>query len=125
MDAMRKWLADNGYTEKQPAVRSLLERWTIYEENEEFLLNPPGRMRFFGHLMTRNHCYGPHMSGPLRAINWFNAFGSLLTGYEHFHLLDRWRVAATGFLKRLPTRAALPRQKDNRPGTGAQTDHDI
>ena len=36
IDAKRKWLADNGFTRKQPEARAFLDRWTLYLEKEEF-----------------------------------------------------------------------------------------
>jgi glycosyltransferase involved in cell wall biosynthesis len=90
--SLYKWLADNGYTSKQPGVRSFLDRWTLYLETQEFVLNHPGRLQFFRHLMAYNHCYGPHISRRLRIVNYLNACGSLVTGYEHFYLLDKWRL---------------------------------
>jgi glycosyltransferase involved in cell wall biosynthesis len=94
-EGIRKWLADNSFTLKQPAVRCFLNRWTLYQESEEFLINPPGRLRFFSHLMLYNRCYRPQLSSRLRLINYVNALGSLLTGYKHFHLLEKWRLRAT------------------------------
>jgi glycosyltransferase involved in cell wall biosynthesis len=92
IDAKRKWLADNGFTREQPEVRAFVDRWTLYLEKEEFLLKSPGRLRYFSHLMLYNRCYGPHISGRLRAINYFNAFASLATGYTYFPYLEKWRL---------------------------------
>ncbi len=92
LDAKRKWLADNGFTREQPAVRSFLGRWTLYQESDEFLLKPPGRLQFFRHLIAYNRCYGPQMSSRLRFTNYINAFAALITGYKHYPLLDKWRV---------------------------------
>jgi glycosyltransferase involved in cell wall biosynthesis len=122
-DAKRRWLTENGYTKKRPAVRALLDRWAIYEENEQFALNPPGRMRFFVHLLRYNRCYGPHLSRRLQAINWINMFGALLTGYEHFRLLDRWSLAATGLLKRFVTGSVVSRHNETHPGAEPRTNH--
>jgi glycosyltransferase involved in cell wall biosynthesis len=91
-DAMRKWLADNGFTRKQLAVRAFLDRWTLYEERDEVLLSPPGRTRYFSHLMLYNRCYGPHIPARQRFINYVNALGALVVGYKHFYLLDKWRT---------------------------------
>ncbi len=89
VDGMRKWLADNGFTRKQPAVRAFLDRWTLYQEKDEFLLNPPCRLQFFSHLILYNRCYGPHMNRRLRLINYFNAVASLVTGYRYFPVLEK------------------------------------
>lgn len=92
VDAMAKWLADNGYARNQLPVRNFLDRWTLHQQRERFLLEPPGRLEFFRHLETYNSCYSPLMSRRLRLINHVNAFGSLVVGYKHFYLLDKWRT---------------------------------
>jgi glycosyltransferase involved in cell wall biosynthesis len=99
LDAKRKWLADNGFTREQQPVRDFLDRWTLYQETDAFLLNPPSRLRFFRHLLLYNRCYGPHLSWRLRLINFINAFGSLAVGYKHFYVLDKWREQLLGKLK--------------------------
>jgi len=98
--AMTTWLANNGLTPKQPEVRFFFDRWKLTLENQRFILNPPGRIRLFRYLVTYNRFYGPYISRNLRIVNWFNAVGSLLTGYKYFHLLNRWRLAITNFFKR-------------------------
>jgi len=90
IDAKRKWLAENGYTRENPTVAAFLDRWRLYLETQEFAVCPPGRLRFFSHLMLYNRCYGPHLSWRLRAINCVNTAASLLTGYSRYPLLD-WR----------------------------------
>jgi glycosyltransferase involved in cell wall biosynthesis len=99
LDAKLKWLADNGFSRNQRPVRDFLDRWTLYQESDEFFLSPPGRLRFFRHLMLYNRCYGPHVSRRLRFINYINTFAALATGYKHFHLLDKWREKTTGAIK--------------------------
>lgn len=92
IDAMGKWLADNGYTRDQLPARIFLDRWALHQQRERFLLESPGRLEFFRHLQTYNSCYGPGMTRRLRIINRVNALGSLFVGYKHFYLLDKWRT---------------------------------
>lgn len=99
IEAMRKWLADNGYTRKQAPVRSLLDRWNILLEREEFAVTPPGRIRFFRHLLERYRYQFHLMTWRLRVINYFNALGSLIVGYEEFHRLDEGREDLTRWLR--------------------------
>jgi hypothetical protein len=40
------------------------------------------------------------LSRRLRVINRVNALGALVVGYKHFHLLEKWRLAAVGAVKR-------------------------
>jgi glycosyltransferase involved in cell wall biosynthesis len=99
--AIRKALADKGFNPEQPPMRSFLDRLALRQETDEFVLQAPGRLRFIRHLLFYNRCYGPYMSQRLRFINYFNALGALATGYKHFHLLDQWRVRATGVIRGL------------------------
>jgi glycosyltransferase involved in cell wall biosynthesis len=95
IDGVHAWLLTNGYDLNRPEIRTFLTRWRLYQDGERFLLNPPGRAEFFSHLMRYNRCYRSQMSRRLRFINHLNAFGALVTGFEHFHLLDEWRAKAT------------------------------
>jgi glycosyltransferase involved in cell wall biosynthesis len=90
--AMRKWLAENGFTRKQSPVRSFLDRWTLYQESDEFQLESPKRLHFFRHLLLYNRCYASHMTTRLRVINYVNALGALILGYDRFSLLEKWRT---------------------------------
>jgi glycosyltransferase involved in cell wall biosynthesis len=101
IDAIRKWLNENGFTREQQPVRNFLDRWTLYMESEEFLLKSPSRVRFFRHLRACNSCYSPLTSRRLRVINNINALGALIVGYKHFYLLDQWRLRATGSVRRI------------------------
>ena len=101
IDAMGKWLADNGYAQSDPPVRCFLERWSLYQESQWFTLNPPGRLRFFRYLRACSSYYRPHMNWRFRVVSNFNAFGSLLLGYRHFYLLDQWRSKIVRFVRRI------------------------
>jgi hypothetical protein len=95
IDGARAWLLSYGYDIDRAEIRTFLNRWRLYQENDQFLIDPPGRLRFFRHLMTYIRCYGPHMTSRLRLINYMNAFGALVVGHKHFHLLDKWRTQWT------------------------------
>jgi hypothetical protein len=99
--AMFKWLADNGYTMKHPPVRSFLDRWSLYQESQQFNLNPPGRLRFFRYLQACKSYYRPHMNWRFRLVSNVNALGSLIVGYKHFYVLDQWRLTSTQFVRRI------------------------
>jgi glycosyltransferase involved in cell wall biosynthesis len=116
IDAMRKWLADNGYTKKHPPVRSFLDRWSLYQESQRFILDPPGRLRFFRYLQACHSCYRPHMTWRLRVVSNVNALGSLLVGYKHFHLLDQWRLRGIQFVRRIFNLSAPGRADEQAPG---------
>jgi glycosyltransferase involved in cell wall biosynthesis len=111
IDAMCNWLDDNGYTKEQPHVRSFLDRWNLYQESQGFILKPPGRLQFFRYLQACKSYYRPHMNWRFQVVSNVNAFGSLLVGYEHFYLLDQWRLRGTQFIRRL-LKPSAPRHAD-------------
>jgi len=82
MRGLREWLIAHGYNAEQGAVRAFLDRWRLYQEKDEFLLESPGRLRFFRHLLLYNHCYWRHIGVRLRLINYANALRALVTGYK-------------------------------------------
>jgi len=108
-EAMCRWLTANGFTQSQPPVKWFFQRGLHFMETQQFALSAPGRLRFFRHLARYNLAYGPYMTPRLRAINWFNAFASLLAGYHNFHRLDQWRLAAVRRIKRQPASVPAPR----------------
>ena len=101
IDGVQSWLSKNGYELSRKEVRTFLTRWRLYQDGERFLLNPPGRVRFFTHLMRYNQCYASQINWRLRSLNYVNALGALATGYKHFHLLETWRVKVTRALRRI------------------------
>lgn len=101
IEEMEEWLAKSAYTGDGSAAREFLWRWALFEQSERFLVAAPGRLEFFRHLMLYDRCYGPYISGRLRAINYFNAFGALLTGYGGFHAVDAFRNRAIRLLRQV------------------------
>lgn len=101
IDGVQSWFTSKGYDLSRKEIRTFLTRWRLYQDSERFLLNPPGRVQFFTHLMRYNRCYTSQMTRRLRVINYLNAFGALATGYKHFHLLEDWRMRATRSLRRI------------------------
>lgn len=88
VEGMRHWFRSRGYDTNQPVVRATLQKWLLLLEREKFELSHPGRIRFFWHLVKSYRNYYPVMSRRLRVINCFNVVGSLVVGYERFHVLD-------------------------------------
>jgi Glycosyl transferase family 2 len=88
IESIRKWLELNASPSSRPEARVLLEIWRMIQETDEFQLKPPGRIELFRFHMRKNRLEKDVRGPMLRAINCFNAFGSLFTGYKHFGLLS-------------------------------------
>ena len=84
---MRKWLAGHGYTQELRPVRSLSVQWAILLDREAFGVNPPGRVRYFLHLLKCCRYRLPLMTWRLVVINYLDALAALVVGYENF---PRW-----------------------------------
>jgi glycosyltransferase involved in cell wall biosynthesis len=104
LDEMDKWLLHHGYNLNQPEILAFRTRWQLLYEEEEFLLEAPGRLRFFWHLLRAMRNMDPCLNRRIQTVNGINAAGSLLVGYKNYDLLDEWRLK----LKR-----ALMGAKDN------------
>lgn len=96
---VRQWLEKNGFDVSRPELRAFLAQWEIQSRASEFALAPPGRLRFFRHLLEQPQYWGARMSWRHRIVHYVEAFGSLLVGYRNFHRLDDWRLALKRFLR--------------------------
>jgi glycosyltransferase involved in cell wall biosynthesis len=96
---MTEWFVLHGYDTRQPEVRVSLTKWVLLLERDEFQLSPPGRIRFFRHLMKAYRQQSPLMTRRIRAVNCFNAVGVLIVGYGKFHALDENRERITRWLR--------------------------
>lgn len=82
--AMRQWLADNGYSFRQQPVRAMTEKWDVILEREAFTVNPPTRIHFFRHLLKSYRYRTRLMKRNLLLLNYLDAVGALIVGYEKF-----------------------------------------
>ena len=92
-EGVREWLEKNSFDVNRPDLRAFLMRWTISSRAGEFTLSPPGRLRFFLHLLEQSRYFGTRMTWRHLVVYYANAFGSLFVGYRNFHLLDESRLA--------------------------------
>jgi glycosyltransferase involved in cell wall biosynthesis len=90
LDAMRKWLADNGYR-KQPFVSCFLNCWSLYMTNERFQIKLPGRLRFFCFLVRENYAFSVIQTWKLTALRYVTALSALVFGYENRHQMEKLR----------------------------------
>jgi glycosyltransferase involved in cell wall biosynthesis len=89
-EGMKEWLASNRRDVSQRDVRAFLAQWQLTWEADEFTISTPGRLRIFWHLWRYNYYFAPRLSWRHLLVNYINAFGSLMLGYRHLHLIDEW-----------------------------------
>jgi glycosyltransferase involved in cell wall biosynthesis len=92
LDEMDRWLVQHEYNLEQPEVFAFRRRWRLLYEKEQFLLETPGRLRFFWHLLQAMRNMNPCLNQRIQTVNGINAIGSLLVGYKHYERLDEWRA---------------------------------
>jgi glycosyltransferase involved in cell wall biosynthesis len=98
-EGVRQWLEKNSFDINSPDLRAFLMQWTISSRASEFALSPPGRLRFFRHLLEQSWYFRTRMTWRHLVVNYANAFGSLFVGYRNFHRLDEWRLAVKRSLR--------------------------
>ena len=119
IDGARQWLVPRANSLNRNEILNFLDRWELYQENDRFALEPPGRLRFFRHLMLYNRCYGPRSGRRLRLINRMNAVGALVVGYRHSHLLEGLFARIARFLAKM---LHLPHSSSSRSSTANDED---
>jgi glycosyltransferase involved in cell wall biosynthesis len=97
-DGVREWLEKNGFDLNRSDLRAYLMQWTISSRVGEFALSPPGRLRFFRHLLEQSWYSRTRITWRHLVVSYANAFGSLFMGYRNFHRLDESRLAIKRFL---------------------------
>jgi glycosyltransferase involved in cell wall biosynthesis len=92
-EGMKSWLTKNGHDLRQRDVHAFFMQWFLTREADEFTILRPGRLRLFWHLWRYNYYFAPRMSWRHLLVNYANAFGSLVVGYKHLHLIEQWIAA--------------------------------
>jgi len=90
---VRQWLEKKGVDVGRRDIRAYLMQWTISSRADEFVLSPPGRLRFFRHLLDQPRYFGTRMTWRHKVVFYANAVGSLFVGYRNFDRLDEWQLA--------------------------------
>lgn len=92
---MKSWLEEKGFDTKGRKIRGYLMQWSLAQETDAFTIEAPGRFKFFRHLWRCSYYFAPRVTWRHLMVNYINTFGSLIIGYEHFGLLDEWRLKVT------------------------------
>jgi glycosyltransferase involved in cell wall biosynthesis len=105
VNAMNRWLANQGYFRKLVFARCFRDYWSLYLDRERFLIKPPGRLRFFWFTVKENKGYSPMLSWKFAAINYLACPLALIFGYNKIQSMSLWRrrmtVAAVWLYKML------------------------
>ena len=91
MMEVRKWLERNGHDPGSNDLQIYLKQWTKAQELDGFKLHKPSRWNFFLHLLEYPRIYREIMTTRHRLYAYAQAFGALFLGYDHVHLLDKFR----------------------------------
>jgi hypothetical protein len=85
---IENWLKREGENIKSRDLRSYLTQWKKAQEQDGFLLEAPGRWKYFRHLLGFPWTYGEIMTGRHRVYSYLRAYAALVLGYHHLYLFD-------------------------------------
>ncbi|MGC1415979.1 MAG: glycosyltransferase [Candidatus Acidiferrum sp.] len=95
------WLERHGHDLTSPDLQAYLKQWTKAQEKDGFELHTPNRWRYFLHLLEYPRIYRDIKSTRHRLYDYVRAFGALILGYNHLHLVDDLRQTYKGILDKL------------------------
>jgi glycosyltransferase involved in cell wall biosynthesis len=96
---MKAWLAAHAHDVSSPDLHDLFMQWRLTQEGDEFQIAPPSRARLFRHLWQYNKYFRPRLTPRHAAVNYAQAFASLLLGYHHLDRFDDWLQRALRLLR--------------------------
>ena len=85
---IQKWLHRSGHHLGSADLRAYFKRWQNSLEQDGFLLQAPGRWKYFRHLLGYPWTYGEIMTPRHRVYSYMRACSALVLGYHHLHLFD-------------------------------------
>jgi hypothetical protein len=97
---IKSWLWERGWDPQRADLYAFLKQRDLVQEEGEFLLEPPGRLRTSRHLIEYAWFYGPQMTWRHCTVTFLKAACSPLVGYENVHRLDEWRAAVKSVVRR-------------------------
>jgi len=97
LSAIQNWLLQRGQDLDSSDIRAYLLQWTKTQEQDSFLLDAPGRLEYFRHLIEYPRIYRETMTPRNQTYSYFRAFGALFLGYHHLHLLDELQRKRKGW----------------------------
>jgi len=96
---VKAWFKANGWRGKAP--RLLLSHWTLSQTSQQFLINPPGRVRYFWFLIRENHTYSSVQTWKFTLFNYVTAFFALALGYEKSRVMHEGKGRALAALRQV------------------------
>jgi glycosyltransferase involved in cell wall biosynthesis len=85
---IKNWLIRNGRDVESVDLRAYLTQWKKSQESDGFAIRPPGRWRYFRHLLEFPLTYGEIMTPRHRVYSYLKACAALVLGYHHLYLFD-------------------------------------
>lgn len=88
LNEIQRWLRTNGHDLRSADLRAYLAQWKKAQAQDGFALQPPGRWKYFRHLLGYPWTYGEIMTRRHRVYSYMRACSALVLGYHHLHLFD-------------------------------------
>ena len=106
IEEMDEWLRRQGFDVREKSTLAFRRRWKLVLERDEFVLEPPGRWKFFLHQVRAMHTMGPCLNWKIQVGNAIKASRALLVGY--------------GSGPRVPSKSRAPAVAESQTSTGGR-----
>jgi glycosyltransferase involved in cell wall biosynthesis len=91
MREVKLWKKKHKQEVKGTKTRVFFGRHTLPLEEQQFRIDPPGRLRFFSFLLRQNYVYSDLQTWKFTIYNYLSAVPALILGYKNKHLFYEWR----------------------------------
>jgi len=115
MEITRDWMRVNAPRSARPQARILLRRWQLFQDSQEFLLDPPNRLRSFVHNCCAATVVLPPPSRAQLAYRFVHAFAALIVG-RHARYLEGVRTRVNRLRRRMHASSVEAEQRPETAG---------
>jgi hypothetical protein len=91
MREVELWKRKHKREVKGAKTRVFFGKHTLPLEEQQFQIDPPGRLRFFGFLLRQNYAYSNLQTWKFTIYNYLTAVPALIIGYKNKDIFYRWR----------------------------------
>ncbi len=90
MSELRAWTVAHRHELNRARAELLLNSQHLRLEEHSFVIEPPGRVRFFWFLLRQNYTYRSRQTWRFSVFNYLAAFVSLSLGYRNRKIVQAW-----------------------------------
>jgi glycosyltransferase involved in cell wall biosynthesis len=91
MREVKLWKKKHKREVKGAKTRVFFGKHTLPLEEQQFQIDPPGRLRFFGFLLRQNYAFSSLQTWKFTIYNYLSAVPALFIGYKNNRIFYEWR----------------------------------